>query len=353
MPALPFVQQPMPPAAPAYGTHATPWPPAAQPALPPPQVPPVLPPPAPPPSVRPPPPPAMAQSTVMAPPVMAPPPATFGQQLAQRQWSSSDAHSQSVPAPVETPAPRAATRSRGRALELLWCADDALSRAREAPLVAEVFSTDAQAEGQAALRAVHRGLARLSPIDDLALALWDAVDDDGALTPPIVAVTGEIELCFDDAELARTLAAVARPFAEGDGALEERIAAVTSVADQLPDASDLITRALDSLRSAWEEHEIAPPMEELEANARRILLKKRKLRTLSIFEAVHLVAQLRTSAHAGPVPVYLPEGALGRLPLESRFDVQLLAEVHPRQIEDEPCSLVLAVLAVGRVLRGA
>lgn len=266
-----------------------------------------------------------------------------------------------LPAPIAVePAPSAPPRAaekKGRAIELLWAADSAESRARRVPALAELLGAPATAEDpderrEASGRQVLRLLSRMRPAEDLQAAFWDAVDEDGCFQAPLVLVTGELALLVDDAEYAKILAPMLRPVAESDGELGERIDNLVLTAERWPEASRLIERELSALERAWSEQEMPIPMEEIEADAKRALVKSRRFRTLSIFEATHLASAVHTEAHKEPLPVYLPEQARGRLPLEDRFDVRMLVQLFPRQIADEPSPLCGKVIALARVIRG-
>lgn len=241
-------------------------------------------------------------------------------------------------------------------MELLWAESDAERRARRAPALAEALGAPVQTDDlterqEASERAVHRAIARLAPVESAERALWDAVDEDGVFLPPLAVVAGELELLFDEIEYAQSLVPLLRPFAEGDEGIGEQIERVSAVASRTTGATGALTRAMKELRKAWGESEITVPLEEMEAEARRGLLMKRRLRTIDLFQGTHLVALLRTEAHPGPLPVYLPDAARGRLPLGHRMDARLLVQLFPRQVADEPSPLAALALAIARVVR--
>lgn len=293
-------------------------------------------------------PPAPVALPIVAPPQ---PTGTIGQHFSLKQPSSAEP-SPLIAEPATTPVPQRSKGARPRAVELVWAAPDAEERARAAPSLAEALGPAAPS-GEAAnkQRAVHRALARGVPAEDLELALWDSVDDDGVLEPPLVIAAGELELLFDAAEYALTLAPLVRPFADGDGEIGERIDKLCGTAERMPQASSLVERELGELRRVWAEREIALPIDEIEAEARRILVTRRKFRVVEIFQGAHLAALLRSEAHSGPVPVYLPEEARGRLPLDHQLNARLLVQLFPRQAAGEACPLAAAALAIARVVR--
>jgi hypothetical protein len=283
----------------------------------------------------------------------APAATTIGQQLAYGVKNEASGHAESaysssswqVPAPP--PEPRAETRSP---LELLWWSEDPARKTDLGPIVAAALG--AATEGDPITRrAVHRTLARSTPVEDAEQALFDAVDEDGVLTPPLVMIAGELELVVEDVELIKTLATLARPFTQGDDEVKAGLDAALAAADRLPGAIKLITQKLAELRRAWIEAELSVSLADLEADAQQILVCARRFRTLEIFQSVHVVALLRTPAHKGPLPVYLPVAARDHLPLESRFDARLLVELRPRQVAGEDSPVAAAVLAIAREIR--
>ena len=285
-----------------------------------------------------------------APVMSAPPATTIGQQLAYGAKAESTGHAESayaVPSwqvPAPPPEPRADARPP---LELLWWSEDPVRKAELGPVVAAALG--AASEGQEITRrAVHRTLARSTPLEDVEGALFDAVEEDGILTPPLAVIAGEIELVVEDAELLKTLATLARPFTEGNGQIEARLDDAVAVADRLPGAVGLLARELAALHVAWAEAVLTMPLEVLEAEAVQILVHARRFRTLRVFQSDHVVGLLRTRAHEGPLPVYLPATAQDYLPLESRFDARLLVELRPRQVAGEASVVAAAVLAIAR-----
>ncbi|MBL8740653.1 MAG: hypothetical protein JNK04_06160 [Myxococcales bacterium] len=165
-----------------------------------------------------------------------------------------------------------------------------------------------------------------------------------------MSVSGELELCFDDAERIKTLVPIARMFIAGDGELEERLDAALRIAESIAGASTLVARELGALRRAWSESTLAIPLADLELEADMILVGQRRPRSLEIFHGKHIVTRLHTPLHACAVPIYLPEAALADLPLERRFNAQLFVELNPRRVATEESRLAGAALAVARLI---
>jgi hypothetical protein len=282
----------------------------------------------------------------------APPATTIGQQLAYSVKNEASGHAESayssswqVPAPP--PEPHVETRSP---LELVWWSEDPARKADLGPLVAAALGAASEGE-PVTRRAVHRTLARSTPLEDAEQALFEAVDEDGVLTPPFVMIAGELELVVEDAELIRTLAMLARPFTQGDDEVKAGLDGAVAIAERLPEAIKLMTQKLAELRRAWIEADLSMPLADLEAEARQILVCARRFRTLEIFQSLHVVGLLRTQAHQGPLRVYLPAAARDFLPLESRFDARLLVELRPRQVAGEDSPVAATVLAIAREIR--
>jgi len=77
-------------------------------------------------------------------------------------------------------------------------------------------------------RDVFEVLTKGRPIeaDGVRVALDEAIGDDGKLEPPLVLLTGELELPFDELETLKATAAALAPFAAGDPKLKEQLDAV-------------------------------------------------------------------------------------------------------------------------------
>src|SRR5262249_21289731 len=132
-----------------------------------------------------------ATPAAQLPAIQPPQTVTIGEQYA-RMLPATDAPSQASAAPAQRQA-----NYMARALEILWVADDAEARVRTSAVIANILgpalpaesSTEAPGSRQvASRRLIQRGLARLHPVDDITRAFWDAVDQDGVLTPPFVAI---------------------------------------------------------------------------------------------------------------------------------------------------------------------
>lgn len=280
-----------------------------------------------------------------------PPPSTgtIGQNLALNRPPSDVP----PPMPVEVPAaplPAASLPAKRRPVELLWAAENATSAVRTA--LPQQFTELTQGSVEltpAELRlAVHRHIAKSTPVEDAEKTLWDAVDEDGVFTPPVVVLAGRLELQFERVDYLKTLVGLVEPHTEGSAAGEvaERL---MRTLDTAPEAESLIAKAFSDLKNVWDDDELVP-LSDLEGDAVRLLIAKRKYRTIDIFGSVHLVAYLETDAHPNSIPVYLPEAARGRLPLEHRFDAKILTRLCPRQMAEEDCSIAVEGLGVARIL---
>lgn len=233
-------------------------------------------------------------------------------------------------------------------LELLWTVADAEHAADLTSVIRAALGPNEDSGEPVTKRILHTALARAAPARNVEQCLFDSVDADGVLTLPIVSVEGSLQLHFEESEYATTLATVLRPFAEGDGELEERLDEATRLAEHHRGGS-FVARELAALRQAWTERELAIPLEDLENEARRILTVERRFRTIEIFQGVHLVATLRRGSHQ-PLPVYLPEAARNHLPLQVCFDARMFVRLHPRQLADEGSPVTACAIALARLI---
>ncbi|MFT3771031.1 MAG: DUF2169 domain-containing protein [Minicystis sp.] len=189
-------------------------------------------------------------------------------------------------------------------------------------------------------------------LDDLDGALEGATSPDGALTPPLVLVAGDLEMRFDEVEALQAALAAVAPFSTGP---DKRLKDVfDSVVESLKSpwvqgshraAEALLKRISEAFaQGAWQ-----LPQGWLDQQIERTLVEKRAYQKRKVFGQTWLVASLSQRGGTAQVPTYLPEELGGHLPLYARFPVRILAEAHLQQDQYESHPYALRTLALARV----
>src|SRR5262249_20253938 len=149
--------------------------------------------------------------------------------------------------------------------------------------------------------------------------------DDGKFVPGIVLVAAEIETPLDEVAELQATVGIAAPFAVGDEALREPLAAAQELlrapggSPPAPLAASFTARIAERL-SRGKRGSL-----ELEAQRDTALLEQRRYQRRTVFGKKHLRALLvapkpRPPAPApAPVPLYLPDDVADLLPLLKRF----------------------------------
>jgi hypothetical protein len=271
------------------------------------------------------------------------------------------------PRAAPAPAPRASARARlDRYVDLLWFDKSAPKRIRAQAGWAETLrdssdggawlTTDEAHEPLQQVRArrdVVRALMRVEPVDDNGVlrALADAVDEEGALVPPLVVVSGEITLSFKEIDtLKATTAAVSQVMGT-----DKRLRELVDLATELLQSEWKCTRATaesttNLLREALGQSARSLPAGYLDLNVERELLEQRCYQKRVVLGEKRIRAAITPEGRGTPIPAYLPEHLEAELPLFQRFRGAVIAEVRAQQDQFESSPLALVVLAIARVL---
>jgi hypothetical protein len=185
---------------------------------------------------------------------------------------------------------------------------------------------------------------------DLEAALFDSTAVGGVLAPPLLLLSGELELTFDELALTRALLDAAAPLARTDAAFAEILERASARARApLQHAPEAAAALRASVREAWSKASPELPADHLDQIASRAALAERAYQRRDLLGDPWIRA-LFTAPSASAVPAYLPEPAARRLPLFTRLPVRLLAEVVPQQDQHEEAAIALKVAAVARVV---
>lgn len=262
-------------------------------------------------------------------------------------------------------------RGRVTAYDLLWFHTDLLPRVRRKrewrDLIDELEQTpydpelDAPAPGDAPAdiedrREIMHVLARGAPTTESGMdaSLDGAVRSDGRFAAPLVLVSGELALDFDELETLRAVVSVATPLAAGDEELKTSIDqanAYLGVPNLVP-SPETVKGFTTRIREAFAKGKRAVPGTYLDSESERALLEKRAFQSRDVFGAKHLRGLFFFSGSTTGVPTYLPELLAKKLPLFRRIPMRIIADVvfQADQFESHPTALLSG--AVARVVRG-
>jgi hypothetical protein len=200
----------------------------------------------------------------------------------------------------------------------------------------------------------HFGVLTQAPLSDHALlrrSLRDAVSDTGRFTPPLVALRGTLRLTFDEVEILRVTAAVAKPIAGDDKKLKATLEQIAELEDSplLRGSSETVKRFTDQLRKQYREGRRALSVDYLEDTVERALLEERRYARRKLFggEVLRAVVSLGDTRH---LPCYLPASLTDKLPMLIGFSARLVAELHAKQDQYEPSPHALRAVTLGRVI---
>jgi hypothetical protein len=255
------------------------------------------------------------------------------------------------------------------AIELLWYEPIALSVIRKLPewkdLVAGLKPKPRDADFEAGTASPKRQEARerreimgvltqAAPASDgeIDAALREAVDDDGVFVAPLILVTGELALPFDELEtLKATLAAVA-PFTTSDKKLKETTDVMSELLKSpwLEGASGVVEELTAQVREAFAEGHRTLPPQYLETHAERMLLERRHYQKRIVLGQPSIRGLLTPSGGSHPIPLYLPASLGPGLPMYPRFPARIIAEVRSQVDQYESHPIALRAVALGRAL---
>ncbi|AKT38532.1 DUF2169 family type VI secretion system accessory protein [Chondromyces crocatus] len=283
--------------------------------------------------------------------------ATYGSQAALEVASTSPTSSGS---PVSAPRREPRAPGAGHYVDLLWFDVTAPRRLRaQASFASEVrepvgqgswLSLDDELEPQQDRdrRDVLRVLGRVPSADaeGIMRAMIEAIDEEGAMAPPLVVVAGELQLFFHEVDVLKATIAVLSPLAGAD----KRLSEVLDAANELV-ASDwrCTIYAAESMTGRLREA-LAPSNRSILANVDRILLEQRRYQKRTLLGEKRIRAALAVEGSQTPIPCYLPEPLEAKLPLFQRFRAVLIAEARGQQDEYETNPLALIALALGRLI---
>jgi len=322
-----------------------------------------------PPSAVPPPPAALP---IPPPPAAAPPPASpwaVSQPSAPLPvWEPSPVPSPAPPAPKASapiaaePPVKAALREY---LDLLWFEAEAVRRMRSVKAWSDALAAPEDGdwvEGDSTWKTtteasertdVLRLLTKVKPLsaEELLSTSAEAVDETGTFSPPLVIMTGELQLTFDELEALKAHVTAAAPLASTDKRLREAVDAATEALKfTWPPPAALAESLTTRIKEAFAQGNRALPAGYFEASAERALLGQRLFQKRTILGKTRLRSLFTPAGGASPIPLYLPESLTSQLPMFQRFRATIAAEAQGQQDQFESHPVALLALALGRLL---
>ncbi len=286
---------------------------------------------------------------------------------------ASNAAAAATERPATTPS-EPAPPPRADVVELLWYDPALPARLRKHPALAPLLrpdpakppepapaapattATKAPAPDPAAVEElarvhVHDALTRAAPLIGVELEeALDAAEDESPPATPLVVVSGDLELCFDEAAQLKAIVSAASPLAAGDKKLKDAVDLAASMLDAPLQGAPEVADALGArIREAWGKANRIFPQGYLAAATERLLLDQRKYQIRELLDDTWIRALLAGPKQKTAIPTYLPAKIAKRLPLFKRFPARLAVEVLPQQDQAEAHPLALRALAIGRV----
>jgi hypothetical protein len=209
-------------------------------------------------------------------------------------------------------------------------------------------------------RDLNRAMTRVTPVDGdgVGQALADSIDEEGVLTRPLVVVTGELQLLFEELETLKATIAVVSPLLGADKKLNELVIAANETASSSWRCTNAVADGMTArLKEAFAQANRSLPLTYVDSNVERILLDQRRYQKRMILGSPRLRASLVPAAPEGSagskgagIPTYLPERLERELPMFQHFRATVIAEAQSSQDQFENHPSALVVLALGRVL---
>jgi len=231
-------------------------------------------------------------------------------------------------------------------LDLLWMDTSAAERARAAKLPTKNFrGQDADSCPDRRLVLDILGEATRPGALELQDALLQRLLDE--LEPPVVAISGELTVAYDEIETLLIMRSMARAAAWGDRAIDEVLDSIDKVADRpaaLPVESAVMLRT--RLDAALEQSGRARD-EQLQTAVQRTLGEQRAYQRRHVFGSLRVRGGVATGKPPDVI-AYLPEAAAAQLPLHRIVSVCLLGVVRGVQDPKEACPIAVDVIALAR-----
>ncbi|MBI4701651.1 MAG: DUF2169 domain-containing protein [Deltaproteobacteria bacterium] len=186
----------------------------------------------------------------------------------------------------------------------------------------------------------------------LGAAIREAVSTSGRFTPPLVLLSGKLELPFAELEILKATAAAVAPLGGDDKKLKEILGNVQELlaTPLLHGSADAVTNVTELLRKHYAQGRRTVSLQQLDDNVERSLLEQRRYQKRTIFGGQWIRALFAFKGAKESIPTYLPESLDKKLPMMHSFKARLVVEAHAKQDQYEAHPYALRVLVLGRVL---
>lgn len=197
-------------------------------------------------------------------------------------------------------------------------------------------------------------LVRSAPLHEreAAVRLSEAVAAPRGFEAPWVLVRGLLRPSFDPCAALQATMTLAGSTGSTNPKLEASCERARRVLEQ--PLSEHAHEALRALRAEVEQSydpSAKKALLELQAAVERLLVRRGAFLTTEVFGQPHVRAHVGAEGeHRAPVLLYLPEDAAAQLPLFGSIPVRVLAQLQPRQCENEAARFAFRAGAVARVL---
>lgn len=185
----------------------------------------------------------------------------------------------------------------------------------------------------------------------LSTTLDAAFGASGKFVAPVVVISADLELPFDELEALKAAMSAAIPMITPQ---DEELRAAVSVAKGflqtplLSPSPEVLASLTGQIRAAFVKEKTSFPPDYLVAQMERVLLVGRHHQRREVFGETHVRALVWFVGESTPYMGYLPAHVAPNLPMWKRLRTRLLVEVHAAQDEYEAQTVALKIVAVAR-----
>ncbi len=253
-------------------------------------------------------------------------------------------------------------------LQLLWYDTDSATRMRRVPAWKKIFD-DLDKGPRSRTSGVVEDVIESWEIEDrekvfeilakaprtdakgVHKAFDGAIASNGKFVAPMVVLSGELELPFDELEALKAAMSTALPLITP---ADEQLKATVAMAKdfvQTPglSASPAVSEELTTrIRDAFVKEKKALPSDYLDTQMERVLLLGRHYQKREVFGGMYVRCLVWLPGEQNAITGYLPADVSKKLPMWKRFRARVIAEVHPAQDQYETSARAVKVVGVGR-----
>jgi len=182
--------------------------------------------------------------------------------------------------------------------------------------------------------------------------MLEAVDASGSFEAPLVLMSGQLHLPFDELETLKATVTAVTPLIAGNKDLQETVDAVNELLQTpwLESSGDVAENLTEKVRAAFKRGDRMLDPATLDNHTDRILLERRCYQRRTLFGEEWIRALIAPSNSRVQIPAYIPDKLAKELPMFKRFHGRVIAEAHVQQDAYESHDSALKVVAFGRVV---